>query len=49
MFDFILNPEGVSYIAFVIFWIGALIAVMIGIGAGVVSMFKYREKRDERR
>ena len=49
MLDRILNPENVSYLGFTVFWIGALAAIGIGIGAGIASIYHAREKRDGKR
>jgi len=46
MLDFILNPYGVSYTAWVIFVVGLIICTAVGIAVGIVSMFRSREKRD---
>lgn len=46
MLDWILNPEGVSYPAFVIFVVGSIAALGIGFVVGLTKFYKNREKRD---
>lgn len=46
MLDYILNPEGVTYTAFVIFVVGSIAALAGGFVYGLTRYYKEREKRD---
>lgn len=42
----LLNPEGVSYAAFVIFAVGSIIALAGGFLYGLMKYYRNKEKRD---
>lgn len=44
--DWIVNPYGIPYAAWVIFAIGLLVCTVIGIIAGLSTLWTRREKRD---
>ena len=46
MLDWIINPEGVSYPALIVFVIGSIAAVSIGFVVGLTKFYKNRERRD---
>lgn len=50
MLDWIINPEGVSYVAYVILWIGLLIILPVAFVVGFLrAMWSWREKKDGKR
>lgn len=47
MLEWLFNPEGVSYFAYVILWIGLLVMLPVAIIVGVLrAVWSWREKRD---
>lgn len=49
MLDWLLNPEGVPYWGWVIFWIGLILILPIAFIAGLVHAWRSQEKRDGKR
>lgn len=47
MMDWILNPYGVSYVWYVILWVGLLVMLPVAIIIGVLrAVWEWREVRD---
>lgn len=50
MFDWIFNPTGVSYGAYVVLWIGLLVMLPVAIVVGCLrAVWSWRERRDGKR
>ncbi len=50
MLDWILNPEGVSYGAYVILWIALLVMLPVALIVGVLrAVWEWRERKDGKR
>jgi uncharacterized membrane protein len=47
MIDWLLNPSGVSYVWYVILWIGLLVMLPVAIIVGVFrAVLEWRERKD---
>lgn len=44
--DWLLNPYGIGYTAWVFFIVGSIAAVAVGIAAGLAALWRNREKKD---
>lgn len=44
--DWIINPYGIPYLAWVVFGVGLIICTAVGIAVGLAAAWRHREKRD---
>lgn len=44
--DWIINPYGIPYLAWIVFVAGFVVCCAVGVAAGLASLWKNREKRD---